>query len=101
MKEEKPKIVLLEKTCPQCQNYQLVVRHGRYGEFIACSGFPKCRYIQKESKIIKPCSVCQTGNLVVKSSKGRKSNKKQFLGCTNYPECKHIEVYEPTVLNQE
>lgn len=90
MQEEKPKPKLLDEICPKCQQYQLVERVGRYGKFIACSGFPKCNYIKKEVKIIKPCPNCKTGNLVVKSAKG----KRKFLGCTNYPECKYIEKYE-------
>lgn len=44
MPKQEPKI--LEELCPECQN-KLVVRRSRYGEFIACSGFPKCKYIKK------------------------------------------------------
>lgn len=90
MKEEKIQPKLLDEICPKCHEHRLVERVGRYGKFIGCSGFPKCRYIRKEVTVIKPCPVCKTGNLVVKSGKGRK----KFLGCTNYPECKHIEKYE-------
>lgn len=90
MQEEKPKPKLLDEICPKCHQYQLVERIGRYGKFIACSGFPKCNYIKKEVKIIKPCPSCQNGNLVVKSAKG----KRKFLGCTNYPDCKYIEKYQ-------
>ena len=45
MKKIQP--VMLDETCPQCGS-QLVIRKSKYGEFIACSGFPKCRYIKKE-----------------------------------------------------
>lgn len=90
MTEEKIKPKLLDEICPRCGEHQLVERVGRYGKFIGCSGFPKCRYIRKEVKIIKPCPNCKTGNLVVKSGKG----SRKFLGCTNYPECKYIEKYE-------
>lgn len=90
MKEEKIQPKLLDEICPKCHEHRLVERVGRYGKFIGCSGFPKCNYIRKEVTVIKPCPVCKTGNLVIKSGKGRK----KFLGCTNYPECKHIEKYE-------
>ena len=45
MKKIQP--VMLDETCPRCGS-QLVIRKSKYGEFIACSGFPKCRYIKKE-----------------------------------------------------
>lgn len=90
MTEAKIKPKLLDEICPRCGEHQLVERVGRYGKFIGCSGFPKCRYIRKEVVVIKPCPTCKTGNLVVKSGKG----SRKFLGCTNYPECKHIEKYE-------
>lgn len=90
MQEEKIKPKLLDEICPKCQQYQLVERIGRYGKFVACSGFPKCTYIKKEVKIIKPCPSCKNGNLVVKSARG----KRKFLGCSNYPECRHIEKYQ-------
>lgn len=45
MKKIQP--VMLDETCPECGN-QLVIRKSKYGEFVACSGFPKCRYIKKE-----------------------------------------------------
>ncbi|MDQ7982833.1 MAG: type I DNA topoisomerase [Spiroplasma sp.] len=90
MTEAKPIPKFLDEICPKCQEHLLVERVGRYGKFIACSGFPKCNYIKKEVKVIKPCPECQNGNLVIKSAKG----KRKFLGCTNYPECKHIEKYQ-------
>ena len=45
MKKIQP--VMLDETCPECGS-QLVIRKSKYGEFVACSGFPKCRYIKKE-----------------------------------------------------
>lgn len=45
MKKIQP--VMLEETCPECGS-QLVIRKSKYGEFVACSGFPKCKYIKKE-----------------------------------------------------
>lgn len=97
MVEAKPVPKFLDEICPRCQEHLLVERVGRYGKFVACSGFPKCTYIKKEVKVVKPCPVCQNGNLVVKSAKG----KRKFLGCTNYPDCKHIEKYQESEEKKE
>ena len=79
----------------------LVIRKDKKSgkEFIACSGFPKCRYIKnidgseapkKEAatpeQYVKPCPKCKTGHLVLKHGK-----KVDFLGCTNFPKCRHHE----------
>jgi DNA topoisomerase-1 len=48
MKKIQP--VMLDETCPECGS-QLVIRKSKYGEFVACSGFPKCRYIKKEETL--------------------------------------------------
>ena len=71
--------------------------------FVACSGYPKCKFIKKEepviketknvkkeydsSEYVKPCPECKDGFLVKKKSKYG-----YFLGCTNYPKCKHQEA---------
>lgn len=72
--------------CPNCGS-ELVVRKGRYGEFVACSNYPECKYIkQSESeKIDEKCPNCG-GNLVKK--RGRYG---EFYACENYPECKYIK----------
>ena len=61
--------------------------------FIACSGYPHCKYIVKEEKpvdtpaeYVKKCPDCETGQLVKKKGKYG-----YFLGCTNYPKCNHME----------
>lgn len=72
--------------CTNCGS-ELVVRKGRYGEFVACSNYPECKYIkQSESeKIDEKCPNCG-GNLVKK--RGRYG---EFYACENYPECKYIK----------
>lgn len=78
-----------EKTgekCPEC-GHDLVIRRGRYGQFVACSNFPKCKYIKqepKEDKIIIDCPNCEKGKIIEKRSR----RGKIFYGCNNYPECK-------------
>lgn len=73
------------EVCPECGN-PLVIRNGRYGEFVACSNYPECKYIKKEEpevKIIMDCPLC-SGKIVEK--KTRKG--KLFYGCDHYPKCK-------------
>lgn len=71
--------------CPECGN-PLVVRKGRYGEFVACSNYPECKYIKKEEteeKEICDCPNCGSKIIEKKSRRG-----KIFYGCNNYPKCK-------------
>ena len=72
--------------CPECGN-ALVKRKGKYGEFIACSNYPKCKYIQKEKKeerTICKCPKCNNGNIIERTTR----KGKVFYGCSNYPKCK-------------
>ncbi len=71
---------LLDETCPQCSS-QLRKLKGRFGEFVACSGYPKCKFI-KQNKANFPCPQCQAG--IVE----RKWRGGTFWGCEKYPECK-------------
>lgn len=72
--------------CPQCGK-PLVKRNSKYGSFVACSGYPACKYIvEKESKANTPCPKCKTGFLKLRSSKYGK-----FYGCSNYPKCDYTE----------
>ena len=71
--------------CPECGN-PLVIRKGRYGEFVACSNYPECKYIKKETpevKEIMDCPYCSGKIIERKTRKG-----KIFYGCSNYPKCK-------------
>ncbi len=76
---EKPK--LLDETCPKCGS-QLRELVGRYGPFIACSGYPECKYI-KQNEAGFDCPQCGKGRIVERVWKGGK-----FWGCSNYPKCK-------------
>jgi DNA topoisomerase-1 len=84
--EEKPQLKKMG-TCPKCQS-DLVERKGPYGIFIACSNYPKCKYIQPEVTGVK-CPECG-GDIVARMSKRGK-----FYGCSNYPKCKFILSYKP------
>ena len=77
-----------EKTgedCPECGN-PLVIRKGKYGEFTACSNYPKCKFIKSEPReIVEVCDCPNCGSKIIekKSKRG-----KVFYGCSNYPKCK-------------
>ena len=87
-KETEP-IPALNKPCPECGG-ELVLKRGRYGEFIACSRYPDCRYIHKEL-IGVPCPK-DGGDIQEKKSK----RGKIFYGCTNYPKCDFVSWDKPT-----
>ncbi len=78
--------------CPEC-NSPLVIRKGRFGEFIACSAYPKCKYtraIEKEEKVTDiKCDKCGAFMVVKKGKSG------EFLACSNYPDCKNTKPLNP------
>ncbi len=70
------------RACPDCGK-ELVIRYGRYGKFIACSGFPDCRHTEPWLEKIGVNCPKDGGDLVSrKTRKGR-----TFYGCANYPNC--------------
>ncbi len=74
--------VPLDAKCPKCGS-QLVLKHGRYGEFTACSNYPKCKYVQQKT-VGLACPECGEGDVAERKSRFGKV----FYGCTRYPECK-------------
>lgn len=83
-KKEAVKDKPLDEKCPKCGS-QLVLKHGRYGEFTACSNYPECKYIKQETTGVK-CPQCGSGEIVEKKSR----RGKIFYGCNNYPKCKFV-----------
>lgn len=87
---------LIGEDCPECSK-PLVKKRGRFGEFIACSGYPECRYtrpILKKTGI--PCPKCgsdQGGEVVQRKSKKGRS----FYGCSRYPDCDFISWNKPAM----
>src|SRR5262245_24752094 len=79
---------LLDEPCPQCGK-QLALKHGRFGEFTACSNYPECRYI-KLKEVGVPCP--KDGGAVVER---RSRRGKTFYGCNNYPNCDFVVWYRP------
>ena len=89
-----------EKTgekCPECGK-DLVVRKGKFGEFVSCSGYPECRYIKKEEK--KPatevCDCIKCGHKIVER---KTKTGKIFYGCSNFPKCKEAYWDKPVGRN--
>lgn len=78
--------------CPQCGS-ELVIRHGRYGDFVGCANFPDCNYIKKEKteveEVGRECPQCGSPLLYRRNKIGNK-----FIGCSNFPKCKYIEGLE-------
>jgi DNA topoisomerase-1 len=76
--------------CPLCGK-PLVLRQGTYGEFVSCSGYPKCKYVKQNLIEGMKCPKCGTGDLAER--KARRGNI--FWGCTNYPKCDFTSNYKP------
>jgi DNA topoisomerase-1 len=76
--------------CPRCGK-PLVVKTGRFGKFIACSGYPGCKYTQSfQVKTGAKCPDCGK-DLLQRISKKRRI----FYGCSGYPDCKFITGFKP------
>jgi DNA topoisomerase-1 len=96
VRDERGEIRILEEEstgeiCPQC-SAPLVRRRGRYGEFLACSRYPECKFTLKttdrELKVVGRCPK-DGGDLVLRTT--RKGGR--FVGCKNYPKCDYTEPY--------
>jgi len=82
-----------EKTdliCEKCGK-PMVKKLGRFGFFLACSGFPECHNTKSIPLAKCPIKGCN-GDIVERKSKGR---GKSFYGCTNYPKCSFISHFKP------
>lgn len=77
--------------CPECKS-ELKYKQGRFGAFIGCSGYPKCKFTKPYlEKIGMKCPECGEGEVVVKRTK----RKRIFFGCSRYPECKYTSWKKP------
>lgn len=72
--------VQLEEACPKCGK-PLLLRNGQYGEFISCSGYPKCKYIKQD--LLEAKCPKDGGDIAVRKTK----RGDVFYGCVNYPKC--------------
>jgi len=83
-----------EYTCELCGR-PMVKKLGRYGFFLACSGFPECRNTKPLPLADCPRPDCD-GKIVEKRSRKGKGKGKAFYGCTNYPECDFVTYSKPS-----
>ncbi|UFH59354.1 type I DNA topoisomerase [Sulfurovum mangrovi] len=82
--------------CPKCGS-ELLLRKGRYGEFIACSNFPKCKYTkntdgtepEQPEETDEKCDKCGAPMVIKESRRGK------FLACSAYPKCKNAKPLNP------
>ncbi|OIQ58912.1 DNA topoisomerase 1 [Moorella thermoacetica] len=80
-----------EEKCELCGR-NLVVKMGRYGKFLACPGFPECRFTKPLLETIGVnCPECGGQIVTRRTKKGRK-----FYGCQNYPRCTYVSWDKPT-----
>ncbi|BAS27491.1 type I DNA topoisomerase [Limnochorda pilosa] len=79
-----------DEVCDKCGR-KMVIKHGRFGKFLACSGFPECRNTRP---ILEPVGVdCpECGHPLVRR---RSRRGKTFYGCSNYPECRFVLWQKP------
>lgn len=82
----------IAEKCPECGG-DLIQRSGKFGDFISCSNYPKCRFTKPVTLGIK-CPDCEDGEITEKKNK----KGKYFYSCTNYPKCKFITNYKPVEL---
>lgn len=82
-----------DRVCPK-DGGKLLIRNGKYGKFISCANYPKCKHIENintpETENAISCPECKKGKVIAK--KGRFG---VFYSCNNYPDCKTIFKYEP------
>ena len=76
--------------CPVCGK-PLVLRQGAYGEFVSCSGYPKCKYVKQNLIEGMKCPKCGEGDIAER--RARRGNV--FWGCTNYPKCDFTSNLKP------
>ena len=76
-----------DRTCPECKKFPLVIKWSKNGKFLACQGFPACRYTEPLEKPapVKSNEICDKcgSPMVVLNINGNR-----FLGCSRYPECR-------------
>jgi len=86
VKKQKQEPLSTDETCPQC-GAPLLIRTSRFGQFYACSQYPKCRYtkniVDPSQNLNMACPKCLEGEVVVKKTR----RGKIFYGCSRWPDC--------------
>lgn len=91
----RPEPELIGEKCPEC-GHELIIKRGRFGEFIACTGYPECKYTRKIVKTtgIK-CPKCGEGELIRRKATKGKMKGRFFYGCERYPDCDYVSWKKP------
>ncbi|MEK7464783.1 MAG: type I DNA topoisomerase [Patescibacteria group bacterium] len=84
-----------DQICEKCGK-PMVIKYGRFGKFLACSGFPECKNAKPLAKEPPkstgvPCPECKQGEIVERWTR----KKRRFFGCSRYPECKYATWTDP------
>ena len=85
--------VIEDRTCPECGG-ELHIKKGRFGKFIGCANYPKCKHIEpleKPRDTGVQCPECKTGSLIERKSR----YGKLFYSCNTYPKCKYATWNPP------
>jgi len=93
-KEEVSPITQLDEKCPLCGK-PLITRWGKYGKFISCSDWPKCKYtrsLNNNEKLNIKCPKCHEGEVVLKRNK----RGRMFYACSRWPDCDFASSLKPT-----
>ena len=88
-------IVYTGEKCPDCEDGQLLLREGRFGKFIACSNFPKCKHTEP---IAMPGVFCPKCGGKLAEKRARKGQRRIFYGCVNYPTCDFTTWNKPLTI---
>lgn len=80
-----------DEICKVCGE-KMLIKHGRYGKFLACSNYPDCTHTEAIlNKIGVKCPYCENGEVIERrSKKGR-----VFYGCSDFPKCRFVSWYRP------
>jgi DNA topoisomerase-1 len=91
--QERPAPETLDENCPDCGR-PLQRKHGRFGPFVGCSGYPECKYIKKDppKSTGVTCPQCSKGEIVE-----RRTRFGLMYGCERYPECDFAVNHPPIV----
>ncbi len=84
-------VIETDEICELCGS-NMVIRHGRFGQFMACKNYPECKNTKPVlEKIGVKCPNCDDGEIIVKKSK----KGKVFYGCSNFPSCRFATWGKP------
>ncbi len=94
--EKQNMVEATDQICEKCGK-PMIIKYGRYGKFLACSGFPECKNAKPLPK--EPpkstgvaCPECKQGEIVERYTRKRR----RFFGCSRYPECKYATWQHPS-----